>query len=71
LADYDEPATLHRKFVRYLDKGNDIRDWRLLYRELQHRDLQWWADRLEDVRDGEFDTLKRISESAVEAAPKE
>lgn len=45
LADYDEPTHLHPTFVSYLDGRPEWIEWDLLYRELLHRPLQWWADR--------------------------
>ena len=45
LAAYDEPAHLHPTFVGYLDGRGEWTEWQLLYRELLHRPLQWWADK--------------------------
>lgn len=49
LADHDQPTHLHPTFVRYLDGRTERDEWELLYRELLHRDLQWWADRYEEA----------------------
>jgi len=50
---YDRSG-LHPRFVAYLDRHMELRDWRMLMRELQHQPLQWWADRL-----AELDGLER------------
>lgn len=49
LADHDQPTQLHPTFVNFLDGRTERQEWQLLYRELLHQPLQWWADRLAEV----------------------
>lgn len=46
---WGQRSELHPKFVAYLDRHIEIKEWRDMYRELQHQDLQFWADRLKEL----------------------
>lgn len=47
---HNQRSSLHPRFVAYLDKHIDIQDWRAMFKTLQHQPLQFWADRLAEVR---------------------
>jgi len=49
LHDREERSALSPKFVMYLDNRLEMHGWRGRLRFLQHQDLNWWKDRLEEI----------------------
>jgi len=51
LHNHDNPASLHERFVRYLDVQLELHTWQQQWQTAIHQRLEWWADTLEELDD--------------------
>ncbi len=47
LHNHENPASLHARFVRYLDVQLELHTWQERWTIAIHQPLEWWADTLQ------------------------